>query len=89
MGRYMSTETLLTLCIDVKSKILTFKYFRRAAKNRTFFIILKEPYFRLDGREEMSLGASWESYVGFLKNFALQLFSKHVHGYINLKVKSS
>ena len=68
---------------------MTFFYFsKRAAKNGNSFIFLKS-CFHLGGCRKMNLGAFLETYVGFLKNVILQLFSKYYQSYINLKVKSS
>ena len=69
---------------------MTFFYFsKRANKNGNSFIFLKRCCFHLGDCRKMNLGAFLETYVGFLKNVILQLFSKYYQSYINLKVKSS
>ena len=69
---------------------MTFFYLSiTAAKNGNSFIFLNSCYFHFGGCRKMNLGKFLETYVGFLKNVVLQLFSKYYQSYINLKVKSS
>ena len=48
---------------------------------------LKSRYFHLSGRRKMNIGTFSETYVDFLINVVLQLFSKYYQSYINSKVK--
>ena len=47
------------------------------------FFMVENCYFHLAGRRKRNLGTFLETYVGFLINVALQLFSKYYQSYIN------
>ena len=77
-----------TVMFFILFKTVTIWYFsKKAAKNCSSFIFLTSRHFQLGGLRKTNLSTFWETYIGFIENVFLQLFSKYYKSILISRLK--
>ena len=87
---YLNYSNMINLCPNIwfieKSKCQWFLFWKKNRQKNKLFIFSKIRYFVMGGPIDMSVCLFWETFAGFQKIVALQLFPKYSQSYVNLNV---